>query len=265
MRYEDTHLSDEELLLAADGEISSQVLKRVNAHLAHCWACRARMAGMEAGIADLVSLHRRSLECPLPPVAPSRALLKAQLSPLAALPRRPWWQGWLDNIGHAQRIAGIALALAALAFLVSYPGSWREARAVPATRLTPGATRRVALKDLCGGQYHRNAQVIPVVQRQVFARYGLTNAEPSAYEVDYLITPALGGADDIRNLWPQPYSSTVWNAAVKDELEDRLHNMVCSGELDLASAQQDIARDWIGAYKKYFHTNKPVLGYPVKP
>jgi hypothetical protein len=86
-------------------------------------------------------------------------------------------------------------------------------------RLTPGATRRVALKDLCSGRYSNNAQVAPVVQRQVFARYGLGNVEPGAYEVDYLITPALGGAGDLRNLWPQPYSSTVWNAAVKDKLE----------------------------------------------
>jgi len=42
---------------------------------------------------------------------------------------------------------------------------------------------------------------------------------PDAYEVDYLITPELGGATDIRNLWP--YGDTVWNAHVKDQLEDR--------------------------------------------
>jgi anti-sigma factor RsiW len=265
MQHEEAHLSDEELLLAADGELAPRDVKRVNAHLTHCWACRARMSGMETGIADLVRLHRRSLDAPLPPAGASRASLKAQLSQLAAAPQRPRWQGWLANIGHGQRIAGIAAALTALLFLVSYDRTSREARAVPATRLTPGATRQVALQDLCSGQYSKNAQVIPVVQRQVFARYGLENVEPGAYEVDYLITPALGGADDIRNLWPQPYSSTIWNAAVKDELEDRLHTMVCSGELDLASAQQDIARDWIGAYKKYFHTDWPVSSYPAKP
>ncbi len=270
MPYEDAHLSDQELLLAADGELAPRSARRVNAHLAHCWACRARMAGMETSIADLVRLHRRSLDAPLPPASSSRALLKARLSelaaaPLAPAPQRPRWQGWFGNIGHGPRIAGIAMALAALMFLVSYDRTSPEARAVPATRQTPGATRRVALKDLCSGQYSKNSQVIPVVQRQVFARYGLENVEPGAYEVDYLITPALGGADDIRNLWPQPYSSTIWNAAVKDELEDRLHTMVCSGDLDLASAQRDIARDWIGAYKKYFHTDRPVSSYPAKP
>jgi len=76
--------------------------------------------------------------------------------------------------------------------------------------------------------------------------------------VDYLITPALGGADDIHNLWPQSYSSTVWNARVKDSLEDRLREMVCEGRLDLATAQHDLSADWISAYKKYFHTDRPV-------
>ena len=74
--------------------------------------------------------------------------------------------------------------------------------------------------------------------------------------MDYLITPALGGADDIRNLWPQAYS-TAWNAYVKDALEDRLRELVCTGQLDLPTAQHDISTDWIAAYRKYFHTDKP--------
>ena len=75
---------------------------------------------------------------------------------------------------------------------------------------------------------------------------------------DYLVTPALGGADDIRNLWPHSYSATVWNAQVKDALEDRLREMVCEGRLDLTEAQRAIAVNWIAAYKKCFHTDQPL-------
>ena len=32
----------------------------------------------------------------------------------------------------------------------------------------------------------------------------------------------------------------------------------CAGEVDLTTAQHDIAADWIGAYKKYFHTQVPL-------
>jgi hypothetical protein len=36
---------------------------------------------------------------------------------------------------------------------------------------------------------------------------------------------------------------------------------VCSGNLDLRTAQRDIATDWIAAYKKYFHSESPILRY----
>jgi hypothetical protein len=34
--------------------------------------------------------------------------------------------------------------------------------------------------------------------------------------------------------------------------------MVCAGKVDLPTAQNDIATDWIAAYKKYFHTDTPL-------
>ena len=70
---------------------------------------------------------------------------------------------------------------------------------------------------------------------RVFATYGISSPQPQNYEIDYLITPALGGADDIRNLWPQAYSTTVWNAQVKDQLEDYL-TTVESGQLPINRA-----------------------------
>jgi hypothetical protein len=111
---------------------------------------------------------------------------------------------------------------------------------------------------VCAEPNTRNKVVPVALQRKVFEEYGIAGAESRAYELDYLVTPALGGADDIHNLWPHSYSATEWNAQVKDALEDRLREMVCEGSLDLAEAQREIAENWIAAYKKYFHTDKPL-------
>ena len=73
-----------------------------------------------------------------------------------------------------------------------------------------------------------------------------------------VIADSLSDLDDIRNLWPQSSSTAMWNARVKDALEDRLWEMVCEGTVDLESAQREIASDWIAAYKKYFATDRPV-------
>ena len=128
----------------------------------------------------------------------------------------------------------------------------------PDPSLTPGATVLLSRHELCRESNTKNKDVPVALQRRIFDEYGIYTRRPSAYEVDYLITPALGGAEDIRNLWPQSYSAAVWNAKVKDSLEDRLHELVCEGKLDLATAQQDISSDWIAAYKKYFHTDRPL-------
>jgi hypothetical protein len=132
------------------------------------------------------------------------------------------------------------------------------ARSVPDVSLTPGATILASRSQVCSGSTPNNRAVPASLQRKVFEEYGIPGAQAVAYEVDYLITPALGGADDIHNLWPQSYSETVWNARVKDALEDRLHDLVCQGQIDLATAQRDISVNWIAAYKKYFQTDRPL-------
>jgi hypothetical protein len=129
---------------------------------------------------------------------------------------------------------------------------------VPNPDLTPGAAVLVSRSEVCRESRPNNKQVPVALQRRVLEEYGLARAEPRAYEVDYLITPALGGADDIHNMWPEPYTDSQWNARVKDALEERLHMMVCDGDLDLATAQREIAANWIEAYKKYFRTDRPI-------
>jgi len=40
-------------------------------------------------------------------------------------------------------------------------------------------------------------------------------------------------------------------AHTKDRLEDRLRKLVCAGKVPLATAQYEIATDWISAYNRY--------------
>jgi hypothetical protein len=130
---------------------------------------------------------------------------------------------------------------------------------LPGKTLTPGATRLVSINDICSMEHNQVVRPVSEVLRQrVFCEYGLRNVRVENYEVDYLISPGLGGADDIRNLWPQSRYKTTWNSFVKDQLEDYLHREVYAGVIDLAVAQRDVATDWVSAYKKYFHTEERI-------
>jgi hypothetical protein len=241
----EAHLSDMELLLAADSELS---LER-QGHLAGCPKCRARRQELGEAAA-LLSGHRGALT----PAGPARARLRFRLAEMAQQPAaRPFLLGpW----GIAA--AGALALICAGAILTLHQPRPSGAFEVPSPRLTPGAARTVDREALCNSALPKNQAAPANLRERVFQAYGIDHPDPGKYEVDYLITPALGGADDIRNLWPQPYVSTVWNARVKDELEDRLRDLVCGGRLDLAEAQRDISTDWIAAYKKYFQTDQPV-------
>jgi hypothetical protein len=111
----------------------------------------------------------------------------------------------------------------------------------------------------------RTQPIAPSVHHAVFARYGVDYRRAADYELDYLITPELGGVPDERNLWPQPFARTPWNAYVKDELERLFRRLVCEGKIDLATAQREMASDWISAYKRYFQTNSPLRDYDAAP
>lgn len=264
MQLDDCHLSDQELILAADGELSPRDQARVDSHLAACWTCRTRKQDLETAVGDFIRGYRRSLDARVPSADGPRALLKAQITQLNEASRSSS-PGWLPGILR-KRSWPLAAALC-LALLVGYSASrlWivpRRVRAAMVTMpdrvLTPGATVFIGRAEVCRASNAKNRNVATGTRRKVFEEYGIPSAEPHAYEVDYLITPALGGSDDIHNLWPESNSATVWNSLVKDALEDHLRELVCSGQIDLTTAQREIALNWIEAYKKYFHTDRPL-------
>ena len=101
-------------------------------------------------------------------------------------------------------------------------------------------------------------KVLAEMKREVYEEYGVTLHGPGDYEVDHLIPLELGGSNSMKNLWPESHRTSPWNAQVKDRLEGKLHELVCSGQLDLKTAQQAIASNWIEAYKFYVSPNPPV-------
>lgn len=258
MVKEAAHLSDQELLLVADGEVSRRRARQARAHLEACWVCRSRLAELESTISDFVSLHRRSMNPEVPVADGPRALLKARLAQAAGQVRPPCLPQLLSPRRPYAYLCMAVLVTLLGARMLLRRGTIRASSlelasiTVPDPRLTPGVTRPVSIGDVCSMPHEQVVRSVPGSLRdQVFREYGIVNANPDEYEIDYLIAPGLGGADDIHNLWPEPSVSAGWNAHDKDALEERLHQMVCAGELDLPTAQKAIASDWILAYKKY--------------
>lgn len=115
---------------------------------------------------------------------------------------------------------------------------------------TPGATLDVSLEELCTPGYTQTVRnVSTATKKQVCTAYGVTaeHCNGKEYEIDHLISLELGGSNDAKNLWPQPYQPKP-GAREKDRLENWLHKQVCDGTMSLTDAQKEIANDWYAEY-----------------
>lgn len=265
------HISDDELLLFSEGETSPRRAAVVREHLEACSPCHERLKDLQRIAADAFRAYHDEFDRELPSASGPRAALRAQLQELSARSTRSSWLTGIPQTVERRRWACVCILLLLTAVGLraldrqikeSRPDSASELASgplIPNASLTPGAARAISVGQVC--TLESPAETVPIpsrVREMVFHEYGMDGVPTRNYEVDHLITPALGGTDDISNLWPEPYASTEWNAHVKDQLEDRLHELVCEGKLDLPTAQHDIASNWISAYQKYFHTDRPL-------
>ena len=178
---------------------------------------RARRAGRKA----------RRQPAPRQP-APLHGLAVSHASATAVLPQAP--AGSCQPRGHG---------------LFTLP----DARCTPGA-VSPAVTQSNLSSTICRSGYTetvRPSESITEPEKEAsLSAYGDTQPL-HFYEYDHLVPLELGGApNDPRNLWPEPGASPN----PKDELEYRLREMVCSGELHLVVAQREIASNWVVLYRR---------------
>lgn len=151
---------------------------------------------------------------------------------------------WTKLVSIATLVAVVATA----------PVGAVEVQVRPNKNLTGGSVRTVKPDEACGQARPYRQPMMRARQNEVLQRYGLPPGAHPDYEIDHLIPLCLGGSDDPSNTWPQPQRSIeeTWNADAKDRLERRMCDMVSSRQIDMVTAQEAFASDWIAAYQTYF-------------
>ncbi|HUD09949.1 MAG TPA: hypothetical protein VMR77_04080 [Patescibacteria group bacterium] len=132
-----------------------------------------------------------------------------------------------------------------------------DAQAVlPDPNCTPGEIDLTVTQDnifttICHAGYTQTVRP-PVsytnaLKKQQIVDYGYQDVNMKDYEEDHFISLELGGSPaGPKNLWPEPHPS--FNE--KDTVENYLHSQVCSGNLTLTQAQQEISKNWYAIYQQ---------------
>jgi hypothetical protein len=129
---------------------------------------------------------------------------------------------------------------------------------LPDRTLTPGVTRDVTVQTLCTTSTKAVRHTTAATKLAVYKEYGITPRHAasctgpghSCYEIDHAWSLEDGGADDIKNLWPQLYDGPC-NAHQKDALENFVHRAICKKQLTIPEAQALLMPDWTAGYRKY--------------
>jgi hypothetical protein len=124
---------------------------------------------------------------------------------------------------------------------------------LPDPGCTPGTRyRRVGKARVCTPGYAESVRNVPQSRKDaVYLAYGMRrHFNGRNGELDHLVSLELGGTNAKANLFPEA-ALPAPGSHEKDRLENRLHDLVCSGQISLRRAQREIATNWVKAYKVY--------------
>jgi hypothetical protein len=133
----------------------------------------------------------------------------------------------------------------------------RGAIARPDPKLTPGVVAISDLASVCRQAKHTKglfSPLDPLISRPnqlaVFAAYKISAQQQKRFGLDFLIPLQLGGANVPANIWPVASTRGI-GFREKETLNQRMHILVCHGDMPLDKAQIAIATDWVKLWVAY--------------
>ena len=174
-----------------------------------------------------------------------------------------WESTLIKRTSRTSALVVLSFVLAATLGLSACGAStYSESAGLPNLKLTPGAinpavTQATIRSTICVVGW--TATVRPPVAYtnqlkydQLHSGYNLEgDLNMKHYEEDHIVPLEVGGnPSSTLNLFPEP-RNIKFGAYFKDQLENRIHQLVCSSQLSLHLAQRVFLVNWEKGYAKY--------------
>lgn len=120
---------------------------------------------------------------------------------------------------------------------------------MPDLACTPGALVPHVLRgDLCKRGYTSSVKAVTSKTKDaIFAAYNIPENIQNNYTIDRFVAVALGGSNDMANLWPQLVKGER-SASHKNRVESFLYDQLCAGKLSMQEVQELGSRQWVMVY-----------------
>ncbi len=177
--------------------------------------------------------------------------------------RSLWESALLRRTSRSSTVISTSFILAAT-FGLSACGAatYSSSSGLPNIKLTPGAinpavTQGNIRSTICVAGW--TATIRPpatytnqLKYTQLASGYNLNgDLNPKNYEEDHIVPLEVGGnPTNPLNLFPQPRNIKL-SAYLKDQLENRMRQLVCAGQITLKAAQAVFLINWEKGYAKY--------------
>ncbi len=174
-----------------------------------------------------------------------------------------WESELLRRTSRNSALVVTSLMLAAtLGLSACGAATYSESSGLPNVKLTPGAVNPAVTQaniraNICVVGW--TATVRPPVSytnqlkyNQLHSGYNLDgDLNMRDYEEDHIVPLEVGGnPSSPLNLFPEPHN-IKYSSYVKDQLENQIHRLVCSGRLSLKAGQAIFLSNWEKGYRKY--------------
>ena len=81
---------------------------------------------------------------------------------------------------------------------------------LPLREFTPGLTRPLTHEQICTTKWGKDHRfVTEEMKKQVCSWYNVPLCDGKHVEIDHLVPRSEAGADDVKNLWPQPLDEAL--------------------------------------------------------
>jgi len=188
----------------------------------------------------------------------ANSLLKRQVGEMSL-----WESSLVRRTSRSSALITSSILLAAtLGLSACGAATYSEGSGLPNVKLTPGAVNPAVTQanirtNICVVGW--TATVRPPVSytnqlkyNQLHSGYNLDgDLNMKDYEEDHIVPLEVGGnPSSPLNLFPEPHN-IKYSSYVKDQLENQIHRLVCSGSLSLKAGQAVFLTNWEKGYQKY--------------